>query len=78
MRVALYSRVSTSEQNADMQIAELRAYCQRRRRSQRNSPTAASLDRRRVALPSIVSSPRPSAGIFLPSLSIATTVLRVR
>jgi DNA invertase Pin-like site-specific DNA recombinase len=30
MRVALYSRVSTSEQNADMQIAELRAYCQRR------------------------------------------------
>jgi DNA invertase Pin-like site-specific DNA recombinase len=31
MRVALYSRVSTSEQNADMQIAELRAYCQRRK-----------------------------------------------
>lgn len=30
MRVALYSRVSTSEQNAGMQIEELRAYCQRR------------------------------------------------
>jgi len=30
MRVALYSRVSTHEQNASMQIAELRAYCQRR------------------------------------------------
>jgi DNA invertase Pin-like site-specific DNA recombinase len=30
MRVALYSRVSTAEQNASMQIEELRAYCQRR------------------------------------------------
>src|SRR5258708_305934 len=30
MRVALYGRVSTHEQNASMQIAELRAYCQRR------------------------------------------------
>ncbi len=30
MRVALYSRVSTAEQNATMQIEELRAYCQRR------------------------------------------------
>lgn len=30
MRVALYSRVSTTEQNAIMQIEELRAYCQRR------------------------------------------------
>lgn len=30
MRVALYSRVSTSEQNASMQLEELRAYCQRR------------------------------------------------
>jgi DNA invertase Pin-like site-specific DNA recombinase len=30
MRVALYSRVSTTEQNAAMQVEELRAYCQRR------------------------------------------------
>lgn len=30
MRVALYSRVSTHEQNAAMQLEELRAYCQRR------------------------------------------------
>jgi DNA invertase Pin-like site-specific DNA recombinase len=30
MRVALYSRVSTNEQNASMQVEELRAYCQRR------------------------------------------------
>ncbi len=30
MRVALYGRVSTAEQNAAMQIAELRAYCVRR------------------------------------------------
>jgi DNA invertase Pin-like site-specific DNA recombinase len=30
MRVALYSRVSTAEQNAAMQVDELRAYCQRR------------------------------------------------
>jgi len=30
MRVALYGRVSTAEQNASMQIEELRAYCQRR------------------------------------------------
>jgi DNA invertase Pin-like site-specific DNA recombinase len=30
MRVALYGRVSTVEQNATMQIEELRAYCQRR------------------------------------------------
>jgi DNA invertase Pin-like site-specific DNA recombinase len=30
MRVALYSRVSTHEQNAAMQVAELRAYCKRR------------------------------------------------
>lgn len=30
MRVALYSRVSTSEQNAAMQVEELRAYCKRR------------------------------------------------
>jgi DNA invertase Pin-like site-specific DNA recombinase len=30
MRVALYGRVSTAEQNAAMQIEELRAYCQRR------------------------------------------------
>src|SRR5882762_580768 len=30
MRVALYGRVSTSEQNAAMQIEELRAYCARR------------------------------------------------
>jgi DNA invertase Pin-like site-specific DNA recombinase len=30
MRVAVYGRVSTAEQNAAMQIEELRAYCQRR------------------------------------------------
>jgi DNA invertase Pin-like site-specific DNA recombinase len=30
MRVALYGRVSTAEQNAAMQIEELRAYCGRR------------------------------------------------
>jgi DNA invertase Pin-like site-specific DNA recombinase len=30
MRVALYSRCSTSEQNTSMQVDELRAYCQRR------------------------------------------------
>lgn len=30
MRVVLYSRVSTHEQSADMQVAELRSYCQRR------------------------------------------------
>jgi DNA invertase Pin-like site-specific DNA recombinase len=30
MRVALYGRVSTAEQNAAMQIEELRAYCLRR------------------------------------------------
>ena len=30
MRVALYGRVSTAEQNAAMQIEELRAYCARR------------------------------------------------
>ena len=30
LKVALYSRVSTSEQNATMQLEELRAYCQRR------------------------------------------------
>jgi DNA invertase Pin-like site-specific DNA recombinase len=30
MRVAIYGRVSTVEQNAAMQIAELRAYCARR------------------------------------------------
>jgi len=30
MRVALYGRVSTTEQNAAMQLEELRAYCQRR------------------------------------------------
>jgi len=30
MRVAVYGRVSTAEQNAAMQIDELRAYCQRR------------------------------------------------
>ena len=30
MKVALYSRVSTNEQNAAMQLDELRAYCQRR------------------------------------------------
>jgi DNA invertase Pin-like site-specific DNA recombinase len=30
MRVALYGRVSTTEQNAAMQLEELRAYCKRR------------------------------------------------
>ena len=30
MRVALYSRVSTTEQNCAMQVDELRAYCLRR------------------------------------------------
>ena len=30
MKVALYSRVSTSEQNATMQLEELRDYCKRR------------------------------------------------
>ena len=30
MRVAIYSRVSTAEQNATMQLEELRSYCQRR------------------------------------------------
>jgi DNA invertase Pin-like site-specific DNA recombinase len=30
MRVAIYGRVSTAEQNAAMQISELRAYCARR------------------------------------------------
>jgi site-specific DNA recombinase len=30
MRAALYSRVSTNEQNASMQVQELRAYCERR------------------------------------------------
>src|SRR5215475_2864513 len=30
MRVALYGRVSTAEQNTEMQLGELRAYCQRR------------------------------------------------
>src|SRR5215469_14989225 len=30
MRVALYSRVSTNEQSTQMQLDELRAYCQRR------------------------------------------------
>jgi len=30
MRVAIYGRVSTAEQNAAMQLGELRAYCQRR------------------------------------------------
>jgi DNA invertase Pin-like site-specific DNA recombinase len=30
MRVALYSRVSTSDQNTAMQVEELRAYCARR------------------------------------------------
>jgi Resolvase, N terminal domain len=32
VRVALYGRVSTAEQNAAMQIEELRAYCIRRQR----------------------------------------------
>jgi DNA invertase Pin-like site-specific DNA recombinase len=31
MKVALYSRVSTNEQNAAMQLEELRSYCQRRK-----------------------------------------------
>ena len=30
MRVALYARVSTSDQNCEMQLGELRDYCQRR------------------------------------------------
>lgn len=30
MKVAIYGRVSTAEQNATMQLDELRAYCQRR------------------------------------------------
>ena len=30
MKVALYGRVSTAEQNAEMQLNELRVYCQRR------------------------------------------------
>src|SRR5260370_30100272 len=30
MKVAIYGRVSTGEQNATMQFEELRAYCQRR------------------------------------------------
>jgi len=30
MRCAIYARVSTAEQNAQMQLEELRAYCQRR------------------------------------------------
>src|SRR5258708_97214 len=30
MRVAIYGRVSTAEQNASMQVEELRAYCARR------------------------------------------------
>jgi len=30
MRVALYARVSTSDQNCEMQLRELRDYCQRR------------------------------------------------
>jgi DNA invertase Pin-like site-specific DNA recombinase len=30
MRVALYTRVSTNEQRVEMQLAELREYCQRR------------------------------------------------
>ena len=30
MRIAIYARVSTAEQNAAMQLDELRAYCQRR------------------------------------------------
>ena len=30
MRVAIYCRVSTVEQNTAMQLEELRAYCQRR------------------------------------------------
>jgi DNA invertase Pin-like site-specific DNA recombinase len=30
MKCAIYSRVSTSDQNVDMQMDELRAYCQRR------------------------------------------------
>jgi len=30
IRAALYARVSTSDQNAELQIRELREYCQRR------------------------------------------------
>jgi len=30
MKAAVYCRVSTSEQNASMQVEELRAYCSRR------------------------------------------------
>jgi DNA invertase Pin-like site-specific DNA recombinase len=30
VKVAIYGRVSTAEQNAAMQLEELRAYCQRR------------------------------------------------
>ena len=30
MKAAIYSRVSTADQNVDMQLDELRAYCQRR------------------------------------------------
>jgi len=30
MKVAIYCRVSTAEQSSAMQVAELRAYCQRR------------------------------------------------
>ena len=30
MRVAIYSRVSTNEQNTDMQVQELRSFCDRR------------------------------------------------
>jgi DNA invertase Pin-like site-specific DNA recombinase len=32
MKVAIYGRVSTSEQNAAMQVDELRSYCERRQR----------------------------------------------
>src|SRR5277367_2378429 len=31
MKAALYSRVSTADQNVSMQLDELRAYCERRR-----------------------------------------------
>src|SRR5579872_2100174 len=30
MRTAIYARVSTTDQNCDMQLRELREYCQRR------------------------------------------------
>ena len=30
IRVAIYARVSTSDQNCEMQLGELRGYCQRR------------------------------------------------